>query len=259
MSARRCRLLLEFLTWICHRIFQVVTARTTAARGPSWWRGYLQSEWTFRFLQYRWWAAWLFNDGLTRHTTEFQFRIPQYLILRPTISSLGTYSTTELNAYFADKNEKKKENYTNSNFANNLLAIETNVLFPRRNANNADEYKCKEINIKVVEKLSKTDCSRCDQIGHGNSSNKLWQRLRRNRVPSRLPVSRLFNFFSNFSTKGGREEGWRSLPRCGLGYKSSWRSRKSFLPRQWLSPRPRPRRSMFAGAWTRNWSLRKCL
>lgn len=173
------------------------------------------------------------------------------------------YLMTELNTYFVDKNKKQKtkkgENYTNSNFANNLLAIETNVLFPRRDANNADEYKCEEINIKVVEKSSKTDCSRCNQIGHENSSNKLWQRSRRNGVRSRLPAGRLFNFFSNFSTKGRREKEWRSLPRCGLGYKSSWRSRKSFLPRQWLSPRPRPRRSMFAGAWTRNWSLRKCL
>lgn len=75
VPARRRRLLLEFLTRICHRIFQVVTARTAAARGPGWWRGYLQSKWNFRFLQYRWWAAWLFNDRLTRHTAEFQFRI----------------------------------------------------------------------------------------------------------------------------------------------------------------------------------------
>lgn len=65
VSARRCRLLLNLLTRICHRIFQVVTARAAAARRPGWWRGYLQSKWNFRFLQYRWRAAWLFNDGLT--------------------------------------------------------------------------------------------------------------------------------------------------------------------------------------------------
>lgn len=36
VSARRRRPLLQLLPRICHRVFQVVAARTAAARGPSW-------------------------------------------------------------------------------------------------------------------------------------------------------------------------------------------------------------------------------
>lgn len=57
---------------------------------------------------------------------------------------------------------KKKENYTNSNFSNELPAIETNVLFPRRNANNADEYI---INAKkLIQKLWRS-CRKLTVLG----------------------------------------------------------------------------------------------